>query len=131
MARFLTAPLMVVVGLALSGCLAPNPGVGPNGELPVIARPYDQGIDTVPLSQERNPAVAYDPDGCQAWLMDDGVEGYIGRRRDAVTGLPICNNLYAPGSVVRDYQTGDAGIGDYIPTQSGGVYGAPVGVLAH
>lgn len=131
MARFLTAPLMVVVGLALSGCLAPNPGIGPNGELPVIARPYDQGTDSVPLASETMPAVAYDPDGCQAWLMDDGVEGYAGRRRDAVTGLPICNNLYPPGSVVREYQTPDAGIRDWIPTSSGGAYGALMGARAN
>jgi hypothetical protein len=117
MAKLWTAPLMVVVGFALSGCLTPYPGVGPNGELPVIAGPHDQGIDAVPLSQERMPAVAYDPDGCQAWLMDDGVEGYAGRRRDPSTCLPICNNLYPPGAVVRDYQTEGAGIGDWIPRQ--------------
>ena len=111
---------MVALGFGLSGCLAPNPGIGPNGELPVIARPNDQGLDSTALSQERMPGVAYDPDGCQAWIMDDGVEGYIGRRRDPSTGLPICNNLYPPGSVVRDYQTQDAGIQDWIPTPAYG-----------
>lgn len=115
MTKLLTAPMLVVAGFALSGCLQPYPGVGPNGELPVIARPYDQGIDPIPLSQERMPGVAYDPDGCQAWIMDDGVEGYIGRRRDPNSGLPICNNLYPPGAVVRDYQTDGAGIGDWVP----------------
>ncbi|MCC7321781.1 MAG: hypothetical protein IT542_12485 [Rubellimicrobium sp.] len=127
MSKFLTAPLLLVAGLGLSGCLAPNPGVGPNGELPVIARPWDQGIDSVPLSAMTMPAVAYDPDGCQAWLMDDGVEGYAGRRRDRVSGLPICNNLYPPGTVVRDYETPTAGIADWVPTPA---YGAPVGPLA-
>lgn len=125
MARLWTAPLMVALGFGLSGCLTPNPGIGPNGELPVIARPNDQGVDSTSLSQERMPGVAYDPDGCQAWIMDDGVEGYIGRRRDASTGLPICNNLYPPGSVVRDYETQTAGIADWVPTPAyGPMWGA-------
>lgn len=127
MARLLTAPLMVVVGFALSGCLTPNPGIGPNGELPVIARPHDQGIDSIPLQQHTMPAVAYDPDGCQAWLIDDGVEGYAGRRRDPSSGLPICNNLYPPGTVVREYETRDAGIGDWVPTPP---YGPMTGAAA-
>lgn len=127
MTRVYAAPLMLVTAFAVSGCLAPNPGVGPNGELPVIARPHDQGVDRVPLSQEKMPGIAYDPDGCQAWIMDDGVEGYIGRRRDAASGMPVCNNLYPPGTVVGQYETGDAGIGDWVPTPA---YGPMVGVLA-
>jgi len=95
----------------VAGCLGPNPGVGPNGELPVIARPFDTGYDDSPLTS--NPAVAYDPDGCQLWLIDDGVEGVAGRRRDPNSGLPVCNNLYAPGSVVREYRAND--VPDWIP----------------
>lgn len=95
----------------LAGCLGPNPGVGPNGELPVIARAFDTGYENAALSSQ--PAVAYDPDGCQLWLMDDGVEGVAGRRRDPLTGLPVCNDLYAPGSVVRDHRMND--VPDWIP----------------
>ena len=51
--------------------------------------------------QDGDAAIAYDPDGCQGWLMDDGVEGYSGRRFDPVSGLPICNTHYPPGTVVR------------------------------
>ncbi|MBW7921283.1 MAG: hypothetical protein H3C51_04200 [Rubellimicrobium sp.] len=126
MSKLFTAPLLVVAGFALSGCLTPYPGVGPDGELPVIARPIDQGVDSTPLARETMPGVAYDPDGCQAWILDDGVEGYTGRRRDPRSGLPICNDIYPPGTVVREYQTPDAGIGDWVPS---GAYNPPVGVL--
>lgn len=113
MAKINAGAAAVASAFLLSGCLTVNSGVGPNGELPVIARPYDQGIDNVPLITEM-PAVAYDPDGCQIWIMDDGAEGYSGRRLDRVSGLPVCNDLYPPGSVVRDYRVN--GIPDLIPS---------------
>ena len=65
---------------------------------------------------EGDAAVAYDGDGCQVWIIDDGLEGYAGRRFDPVTGLPICNSLYPPGTVVGDYQSRTPGISDYVPT---------------
>ena len=34
--------------------------------------------------------------------------------------------MYPPGTVVRDYQTRSAGIGDWVPS---GAYNPPVGVL--
>ncbi len=107
------ALLVALVGCAaLAGCVQPNPGVGPNGELPVIARPFDTGIDPTTIRQQE-AAIAYDPDGCQNWLIDDGLEGYASRRRDPVTGLPVCNDLYPPGTVVKEYRLSP--IEDYIP----------------
>jgi len=123
MARIHSFAVVLPAALLLSGCLTFNPGVGPNGELPVIARPYDQGVDNVPLVTT-DPAIAYDPDGCQIWIMDDGAEGYSGRRLDPRSGLPVCNNLYAPGSVVGDYRVNS--IPDLIPSNP---YGPLVGVL--
>lgn len=88
--------------------------------------PYTQSPDTVIATnadggRDRNPlvdghaAIAYDPDGCQAWIMDDGVEGYTGRRFDPKTGLPVCNNLYAPGTVVGDYRAQSSVFRDWVP----------------
>lgn len=126
MSKILSAPLLIIAGFALSGCLQPYPGLGPDGELPVIARPTDSGVDQTPLSSAALPGVAYDPDGCQAWILDDGVEGYAGRRRDRTSGLPICNDIHPPGTVVRDYQTRNAGLSDWVPS---GAYNPPVGAL--
>ncbi|MDZ4135916.1 MAG: hypothetical protein U1D06_10055, partial [Paracoccaceae bacterium] len=79
----------------------------------VIATGVDKGRDTG-LLQDGRAAIAYDPDGCQNWIMDDGVEGYASPRFDPVSGLPVCNNLYPPGTVLRDYQTGTEGIVDRV-----------------
>lgn len=105
-------PAALVLVTALAGCLQPYPGVGQNGELPVIARPTDSGFDNVAIRQQE-AAIAYDPDGCQNWLIDDGLEGYASRRRDPRSGLPVCNRLFPPGTVVKEYRLG--GPGDWVP----------------
>jgi hypothetical protein len=122
--RFSAAAL---AALALAACegTVPYPGIGPDGELPVIARPYDVGQDNLPLGADTLPAVAYDPDGCQIWLIDDGAETYSGRRLDRASGLPVCNDQYQPGAVVRDYRAND--IPDFVPRNP---YGPFVGALA-
>lgn len=105
--------LSLVLVTALAGCLEPYPGVGPNGELPVIARAADTGpLDSTTIKQQQ-AAIAYDPDGCQNWLIDDGAEGYASRRRDPRSGLPVCNNQFPPGTVVKEYQLG--GMRDWVP----------------
>ncbi|OJY25541.1 MAG: hypothetical protein BGP11_07120 [Rhodobacterales bacterium 65-51] len=97
----------------LAGCVD---GLTPYRQSPdtVIATNQDRGRDNIPLAPGGG-AIAYDPDGCQGWIIDDGVEGYSGRRFDPVSGLPICNNHYPPGTVLRNYQTKDAGLRDYVP----------------
>lgn len=108
----LLAPALLAA-TALSGCIE---GTVPYVESPntVIATASDAGRDRSPL---RNgfAAIAYDPDGCQNWIMDDGVEGYSSPRFDPVSGLPVCNNHFPPGAVVKDYQTRDAGVRDGVP----------------
>lgn len=107
----------LMAGLAattlLSGCIE---GVTAYKQSPdtVIATAYDKGRDSGVL-EEGGAAIAYDPDGCQGWIIDDGIEGYSGRRFDPVTGLPICNDHYPPGTVVKDYQSQSPGLRDYVP----------------
>lgn len=84
------------------------------GAKSVIAIPSDRGSDEGPL-QEGAGAIVYDPDGCQGWLIDDGLEGYSGRRFDPVSGLPVCNNLYPPGTVIGKYTTAKQGTADSVP----------------
>ncbi|MFN3846287.1 MAG: hypothetical protein ACK4RZ_10780 [Paracoccaceae bacterium] len=79
----------------------------------IIATGQDQGSDKGVL-RNGHAAIAYDPDGCQNWIMDDGLEGYSTPRYDPVSGLPVCNNLYPPGTVLKNYQTGTEGIGDRV-----------------
>lgn len=103
-------PLAVILSGCVSDGLSPYTG-DPNS---VIATGVDKGRDKGVLTNGR-AAIAYDPDGCQNWIMDDGVEGYSTPRYDPATGLPICNNRFPPGTVIRNYQTRTEGIRDYIP----------------
>jgi len=107
------------VGLMAAFVLAGCDGLTPYRQSPdtVIATDYDRGHDSGVLVEGR-AAIAYTPDGCQNWIADDGVEGYADNRYDPVSGLPICNDKYPPGTVVRDYQTGSQGIRDYVPGSS-------------
>ncbi|PUB13159.1 hypothetical protein [Yoonia sediminilitoris] len=49
----------------------------------------DTGIDGGPL-RDGVASIWVSPDGCQYWVIDDGIEGYMGIRISPVTGLPIC-----------------------------------------
>ena len=109
--------LKIATGLlaatVLSGCIE---GVRAYNGSPdtVIATAYDKGRDKGVL-EEGKAAIAYDPDGCQGWIIDDGIEGYSSPRFDPVSGLPICNNRYPPGTVIGGYQTKSATIRDWVP----------------
>ncbi|RGP38428.1 hypothetical protein D1012_06350 [Pseudotabrizicola alkalilacus] len=107
----------VLAIMAVGGCVgeAGQSGLRPyHGPDSVIATGLDKGRDSGVL-RNGQAAIAYDPDGCQNWIMDDGVEGYSSPRFDPVSGLPVCNNHYPPGTVIRNYQTGSEGIRDYVP----------------
>ena len=106
----------LVAAFALSGCITNEGFEGTEaygGADSVIATGQDQGIDTGVLNNGR-AAIAYDPDGCQNWVIDDGLEGYASPRFDPATGLPICNDLYPPGTVIRDYQSSTEGMKDRV-----------------
>lgn len=81
----------------------------------VIAKASDSGTDDDPGLVNAEAAIAYDPDGCQVWIIDDGVEGYATPRFDPATGLPICDGKYPPGTVLGPYETSTAPGPDYVP----------------
>lgn len=47
------------------------------------------------------PTIWIDPDGCEHWVMDDGVEGY-GTNRLTRQGLPVCHDVNACGVISSD-----------------------------
>ena len=117
MCKFATIPMLIVVAFALAAC----DGLTPYHQSPdtIIASNHDTGIlDNKPNGLiTGHAAIAYDPDGCQGWIMDDGAEGYSGRRYDPVSGLPVCNGLYPPGTVLGNYRAQSPGIPDWVPTR--------------
>lgn len=108
----------LAMAFAVSGCAGgfiegiegAQPYSGPES---VIATAEDFGRDQVSLV-DGEAAIAYDPDGCQVWIIDDGVEGYSTPRFDPATGLPVCDDKFPPGTVIGVYETRDAGISDSV-----------------
>jgi hypothetical protein len=112
----------IASGLALGGLLAGCGGFiegfegtqrygGPGS---VIATAEDRGEDDAGLV-DGQAAIAYDPDGCQVWIIDDGLEGYSSPRFDPKTGLPVCDGKYPPGTVLGPYETESAPGPDRVP----------------
>jgi len=87
----------IVLALAVSGlagCVGPvHPVVGAD-------KGYDLGINSHPL-ETLVAGIWIDPDGCDHWIIDDGVEGYLSPRLTP-DGIPVCSglgvedNAYAP-----------------------------------
>lgn len=90
----------LVAPLALAAC---SPKGTMNG-VPLLAVDNDGeiGFGTGPINGKA--AVAITPDGCEAWVIDDGVEGYATTRSDPRSGLPVCTSEIPPGSVVGNPQ---------------------------
>jgi hypothetical protein len=111
------AGLVLGLGTLLSGCgaffEAVEGTVAYSGPDSVIATAQDYGRDDSKL-QDGEAAIAYDPDGCQVWIIDDGLEGYSTPRFNPKTGLPICDGKYPPGTVIGVYETADAGVADRV-----------------
>lgn len=99
--------ILAGAGLAISTFLAACGGPVSQDGLPLIAVPRDDGF----LDSEHNrlvdgqAGIAYDPDGCQVWIIDDGAEGYSSRRVDPRTGLPVCNDAHPPGTIIGNHKT--------------------------
>ncbi len=109
--------LMLALATALCGCggfIESFEGTQPySGPESVIATAEDFGRDRVGLI-DGQAAVAYDPDGCQVWIIDDGIEGYSSPRFNPETGLPVCDDKHPPGTVLGVYETVDAGVADRV-----------------
>lgn len=124
MPRLAAAPLarpalMLALVAGLSGCGAYTEGFGFEGTQrysgpdSVIAVGEDQGVDNRNLV-DGQAAIAYDPDGCQVWIIDDGIEGYSTPRFDPVTGLPVCDGRYPPGTLLGPYESDSAPFPDAV-----------------
>ena len=64
----------------------------------------DRGIDRKHLSQLQ-AGIWVDPNGCDHWIIDDGVEGYLSQRLDKY-GKPVCSGVAPPHQTVGDFKGG-------------------------
>lgn len=95
--------ITALVGLA-SFVAACEGGLGENGPDKTI----DRGIDSKHLSQLQ-AGIWVDPNGCDHWIIDDGVEGYLSARLDKY-GKPVCSGIAAPTQTVGDFKKGSTSI---------------------
>ena len=86
------APAMVLV-FSLAAC-----------DIPKKNKTVDNGIDSKPLSQLK-AGIWIDPRGCDHWIIDDGVEGYLSARLDKY-GKPVCSGIAPPNTANGNYKRG-------------------------
>lgn len=67
-----------------------------------------QSVDRGDLSQLKW-GVWVDPDGCDNWIADDGVEGYLARRYDRY-GKPICSGVAPPTVATGTFKQGSTSV---------------------
>ena len=109
--------LVLALATGLSGCGAERFGFegtqNYSGPDTVVATGQDQGVDNSDLI-DGQAGIAYDPDGCQVWIIDDGIEGYSTPRFDPTTGLPVCDGRYPPGTLLGPYESDSAPFPDAV-----------------
>lgn len=66
----------------------------------------DRGLDAKPLS-ELKAGIWVDPNGCDHWIIDDGIEGYLSQRLDR-SGKPVCSGTALANTAIGDFKRGSA-----------------------
>ena len=92
--------LVLVLAAGLSGCV--DVPIGPDKSQDV------NFFDRDDLSQMR-AGIWVDPNGCDHWIIDDGVEGYLSARLDKY-GKPVCSGVAPPTVATGDFKQGSTSI---------------------
>ena len=71
-----------------------------------IDKTVDRGVDGKDLS-ELVAGIWVDPVGCQHWIIDDGLEGYLSARLDPL-GKPVCSDALPTGVAIGNFKGGSA-----------------------
>ncbi|MGB5559998.1 MAG: hypothetical protein WBN04_18545 [Paracoccaceae bacterium] len=64
----------------------------------------DYGLDKKSLSELR-AGIWVDPTGCDHWIIDDGLEGYMSQRLTP-DGKPVCSGAAPPNHATGNYRRG-------------------------
>jgi len=64
----------------------------------------DRGFDSKHLSTLQ-AGIWVDPNGCDHWIIDDGVEGYLSQRLDKY-GKPVCSGTAPPTVATGNFKRG-------------------------
>lgn len=72
--------------------------------VPITDKTRDHGFDSKDLS-ELKAGIWVDPQGCDHWIIDDGVEGYLSQRLGP-NGKPICSGAAPSGVATGPFKAG-------------------------
>ena len=89
---------LLAAGAALSACVD---GVT---EATSSNKTVDRGINGHHLST-MIAGIWVDPNGCDHWIIDDGVEGYMSERMTP-DGRPVCSGVAPPNTAVGPFKAG-------------------------
>ena len=92
--------LLAGVAVAVSGC-------GDKTD-----KTYDRGLDGHHVST-MTAGIWVDPNGCDHWMIDDGVEGYLSQRLDKY-GKPVCSGVAPPNTAIGPIKNKEGIFADYI-----------------
>ncbi|MBO9465559.1 hypothetical protein J7443_10000 [Tropicibacter sp. R15_0] len=95
--------LLLGAAAVLAGCEV-GEGFGAYGP----DKSIDRGIDADDLST-MHAGIWVDPNGCDHWIIDDGVEGYLSARLDKY-GKPVCSGTAPPTIATGDFKQGSTSI---------------------
>lgn len=91
---------IILLAVPLAGC-----------DIPKVNKTVDNGIDSKSLSRLK-AGIWVDPRGCDHWIIDDGVEGYLSARLDKY-GKPVCSGIAPPNTANGAFKSGST-VGDII-----------------
>src|SRR6056297_131232 len=85
--------LTLAAAIAVSGCVDDKRD-----------KTVDRFVDSKHLSQLK-AGIWVDPNGCDHWIIDDGIEGYLSQRLDKY-GKPVCSGVAPPNTAVGPFNKG-------------------------
>ncbi|EBA18236.1 lipoprotein, putative [Roseobacter sp. SK209-2-6] len=88
------AIVLLFAGLSLSACAT------------AVDKTVDRGFDSKDLSQLK-AGIWVDPQGCDHWIIDDGVEGYLSQRLGP-SGRPVCSGAAPSGVATGPFKSGSS-----------------------
>ncbi len=109
--KMLKITALLAAGLSLSACAEAVISTLEGGQRTGADRSFDAGRDSKHLSQ-LVAGVWVDPNGCDHWIIDDGVEGYLSERLTP-DGRPVCTGIAPPNTATGPFREG-TDIPDYL-----------------
>ncbi|GAA6181163.1 MULTISPECIES: hypothetical protein [unclassified Shimia] len=98
--KLIKGVLLLSLATAVSGCITNK-----------VDKTVDNARDSGHLSN-LTAGIWVDPNGCDHWIIDDGVEGYLSQRLDPY-GKPVCSGAAPPGVATGPFKSG-SGFADSI-----------------